>query len=58
VKNQQRAKEGRRYSEQTQAGITLRYWADKFGISREQLRKVVREVGDNPQAVEDYLKGA
>jgi hypothetical protein len=32
------------------------YWANKFGISRDELKKVVREVGDNPQAVEDYLK--
>jgi hypothetical protein len=35
----------------------VRYWAYKFGISREQLKKIVRQVGDNPQAVEDYLKG-
>jgi hypothetical protein len=34
----------------------VRYWANKFGVSREELKKVVREVGDNPQAVEDYLK--
>jgi hypothetical protein len=34
----------------------VRYWANKFGISRDELKKVVREVGDNPQAVEDYLK--
>ncbi|MGN6196840.1 MAG: DUF3606 domain-containing protein [Ginsengibacter sp.] len=34
----------------------LRYWANKFGISRDELKKVVREVGDNPQAVEDYIK--
>ena len=36
----------------------LRYWANKFGISREELKKVVREVGDNPQSVEDYLNAA
>jgi hypothetical protein len=35
----------------------VRYWANKFGVSRDQLKKVVRQVGDNPQAVEDYLKG-
>jgi hypothetical protein len=34
----------------------LRYWANKFGVSRDQLKEVVRQVGDNPQAVEDYLK--
>lgn len=34
----------------------VRYWANKFGVSREELKKVVRQVGDNPQAVEDYLK--
>lgn len=34
----------------------LRYWANKFGVSRDELKKVVRQVGDNPQAVEDYLK--
>ena len=35
----------------------VRYRANKFGVSREELKKVVRQVGDNPQAVEDYLKG-
>ena len=34
----------------------LRYWANKFGVSRDELKEVVRQVGDNPQAVEDYLK--
>jgi len=34
----------------------LRYWANKFGVTRDELKKVVRQVGDNPQAVEDYLK--
>jgi hypothetical protein len=34
----------------------LRYWANKFGVTRDQLKDVVRQVGDNPQAVEDYLK--
>jgi uncharacterized protein DUF3606 len=36
----------------------VRYWSNKFGVSTDQLKKVVREVGDNPQAVEDYLKGS
>jgi hypothetical protein len=31
-------------------------WANKFGVTRDELKKVVRQVGDNPQAVEDYLK--
>jgi len=34
----------------------VRYWANKFRVSRDELKKVVRQVGDNPQAVEDYLK--
>jgi len=34
----------------------IRYWASKFGVSRDRLKEVVRQVGDNPQAVEDYLK--
>ena len=34
----------------------VRYWANKFGVTRDELKKVVRQVGDNPQAVEDYLK--
>jgi len=32
------------------------YWSKKFGVTSNQLKKVVRQVGDNPQAVEDYLK--
>jgi len=34
----------------------VRYWANKFGVTRDELKKVVRQVGDNPQAVEDYLR--
>ena len=32
------------------------YWSKKFGVTSDQLKKVVGQVGDNPQAVEDYLK--
>ncbi len=33
----------------------VRYRANKFGVSRDQLKKVVRQVGDNPKKVEEYL---
>jgi len=32
-----------------------RYWSEKFGISADELRRVVREVGDRVQDVERRL---
>lgn len=32
-----------------------RYWSDKFGISPEELKRVVGEVGDRVEAVERKL---
>jgi hypothetical protein len=34
----------------------LRYWSKKFEVSREDLIKAVREVGNNPARVEAYLR--
>lgn len=33
----------------------VRYWTDRLGISEEQLRKAVGEVGPSVKAVEDLL---
>lgn len=34
----------------------LQYWSERFGISREELRKVVDKVGVSVSAVEEALK--
>lgn len=34
----------------------VRYWAEKFGVSPEQLRDAVGAVGDRADRVEDRLK--
>jgi len=34
----------------------LKDWAEKFGVTKEQLKTAVRAVGDNAQKVEEYLK--
>ena len=36
----------------------LRDWARKFGVSPDELRKAVAEVGDRADAVEARLKSA
>ncbi|MFD0795240.1 DUF3606 domain-containing protein [Mucilaginibacter litoreus] len=33
----------------------LRYWSDKFGISRQELKDAVEEVGTQVNDVEEYL---
>ena len=33
----------------------LRYWSDKFGVSPEDLKQMVREVGDRVEDVERRL---
>ena len=35
----------------------LRDWAAKFGVSTEQLRQAVAEVGDRATSVEQHLNG-
>jgi hypothetical protein len=34
----------------------VRYWTDKFGVSRQRLEEAVRAVGNSATAVEQYLK--
>lgn len=35
----------------------VNYWSKRFGVSKEQLKQAVQQVGDSVQAVENYLKG-
>jgi hypothetical protein len=35
----------------------VRYWTDKFGVSREALQRAVDAVGNGAAAVEKHLKG-
>ncbi len=35
----------------------LQYWSEKFGVSRDQLKHAVTQVGVSAKAVEDFLKG-
>jgi len=34
----------------------VRYWAEKFGVSEEELKAAVKRAGNNPVAVEQDLK--
>lgn len=34
----------------------VRYWTDKFGVSRDRLQEAVNAVGNGADAVEAYLK--
>ena len=36
----------------------VRYWTDKFGVSKSQLEDAVREVGSSAEAVETELRRA
>jgi hypothetical protein len=36
----------------------LRDWAQKFGVSKEQLKAAVKAAGDRAADVERYLKGS
>ncbi|SDH79338.1 DUF3606 domain-containing protein [Bosea robiniae] len=36
----------------------VRYWTDKFGVSKSQLEEAVREVGSSTEAVEAELRRA
>jgi hypothetical protein len=33
----------------------VQYWADKFGVTAEQLTKAVKKVGDAAKNVEEFL---
>jgi hypothetical protein len=33
----------------------LRYWAEKFGVSHEQIKTAVAAVGDSAEKVREYL---
>ena len=35
----------------------VRYWAGKFGVSRDALQKAVDAVGNSAAAVEKHLRG-
>lgn len=35
----------------------LRHWAKKFGVSEDELKAAVKQVGDRAEAVENQLKG-
>jgi len=35
----------------------VRYWTEKFGVSRDRLQEAVNAVGNSADAVERHLKG-
>lgn len=35
----------------------LQYWSERFGVSRDELRKAVAEVGPSVKSIEALLKG-
>lgn len=35
----------------------VRYWSEKFGVSKDQLADAVKAVGNSADAVERHLKG-
>ena len=35
----------------------LRHWSQRFGVSEEELRRAVRDVGPMADAVEQHLRG-
>jgi Protein of unknown function (DUF3606) len=36
----------------------VRYWSEKFGVSKERLAEAVKKVGNSAAAVEKELKAA
>ena len=34
----------------------MNYWADKFGCTKEKIKKAVKEVGDSVEEVKKYLQ--
>lgn len=41
----------------TSEDYEVRYWTEKFGVTAEQLKAAVQQVGTNAAAVEAHLKG-
>ncbi len=37
-------------------GFELKYWSNKFKVTRDELRSAVKAVGDSPAKVEIQLK--
>jgi hypothetical protein len=35
----------------------VRYWTERFGVSRDRLQQAVDEVGNSAEAIERHLKG-
>ncbi len=35
----------------------VRYWTEKFGVSKDRLEEAVKAAGNSADAVERYLKG-
>jgi len=35
----------------------VRYWSEKFGVSKDRLEEAVKAVGSSADAVERHLKG-
>jgi len=42
----------------TSEDYEVRYWAEKFGVSHDELKQAVKDSGSNSaNTVEEYLKG-
>jgi hypothetical protein len=41
----------------TSEDYELDYWTEKFGVSRDELRNAVGQVGNSADAVEEYFNG-
>jgi hypothetical protein len=42
----------------TSEDYEVRYWAEKFGVSHDELKQAVKDSGSNSaKTVEEYLKG-
>lgn len=35
----------------------VRFWSEKFGVSRDELERAVKQVGNSPTAVQEHLAG-
>jgi hypothetical protein len=42
----------------TDEDYEVRYWSEKFGVSRDRLKAAVQKVGNSVSAVEKELKAA
>ena len=40
----------------TSESYEVQYWSEKFGVSAEELKAAVKEVGSSPEAVEKALR--